>query len=212
MRAERREETAAALRERLAAADAGIEAPDDLWERVRTRREHTVAAPVPPPRRRALPFALVAVTAAAVSAVAGGTWWLVSPAAGPGPDSSAGPAEPPEGTITLRVHNVEKPCQDLHTLECSLRVAKNPYTPYADPGNAAGRVWHGDRLTATCVVPDGRLVTDEEGLTSKRWYRVEKAGKDGGRPVEGWLPGVRTRNTQEIGNCSASERPGRGGD
>ena len=66
----------------------------------------------------------------------------------------------------MRVHNAEKPCRKLHTLECSLRVAKNPYVLYAQPDNSVGRVWHGDEVRTTCVVTDGEMVTDEAGLSS----------------------------------------------
>ncbi len=212
MRAER-EETARALRERLRSADAEIEVPDGLWERVRATRGAVTVVPAPPVRRRPGPLVLIAVAAAAVALVVSGTWWLVSPASGPAPgESTAPPAGSGGGPVTLRVYNVEKPCRELRTLECSLRIARNPYTLYADPDNAAGRVWHGDRLTAACVVTDGRLVTDEKGISSTRWYRVEKAeGGDGGR-LRGWLPGVRTRNTTEVPVCPADERPDRSGE
>ena len=215
MRAERREETAAALREQLRAADAEIETPDGLWERVRASREDVVAGV--PARgagvRRPLPMSVIAVAAAAVAFVLCGTWWLVAPSMGSGavqgstekPSGVNTPGRP--GAITLRVHNTEKACRELRTLECALRVAKNPYELYAAPGNAAGRVWHGDELTATCVVTDGRLVTDEKGLSSTRWYRVEKAARGGGDRFEGWLPGVRTRNSTEVRLCSGDEKP-----
>ncbi|OEV08793.1 hypothetical protein [Streptomyces nanshensis] len=222
MRAERREETAAALREQLRAADAVIEPPDGLWERVRTPRPDDVT-PVPSgkpgasrPGRRPLPMTVIAVAAAAVAFVVCGTWWLVSPSDGvgsvqgtaaDGPSSSAsapGRSDP----VRLRVHNVEKACRELRTLECALRVAKNPYKPYAAPDNSAARVWHGDVLTASCVVTDGQLVTDENGVSSRRWYRVERAAADGKGPrAEGWLPGVRTRNTKEVRLCSGAEKP-----
>lgn len=212
MRAEQREETAAILREQLQAAEAGIEVPDGLWERVRAPHNDITAVPAPRPRRRPVPVALIAVAAAAVAFVICGTWWLVSPSSTPGPDRTSAPANPSGGAVTLRVHNAEKPCRNLQTLECSLRVAENPYALYADPGNAAGRVWHGDRLTASCVVTDGRMVTDEEGLSSRRWYRVEKAADEGrGGRFEGWLPGVRTRNTTEVPICSAAEKPAQNG-
>lgn len=215
MRAERREETATALRERLRSDDAAIEVPDGLWERVRAPRTDVTPAAArggAGVRRRPLPVTVIAVAAAAVAFVICGTWWVVSPSTGPGvvqgsaADASGG-AMPPR-PVTLRVHNVEKACQKLRTLECALRVAKSPYELYADPGNAAGRVWHGTRLTATCVVTDGQMVTDEKGVSSTRWYRVERAGEGGeGTRFEGWLPGVRTRNTTEVGLCSDSEKP-----
>lgn len=213
MRAERREETAAALRERLLAADSAIDVPDGLWERVREPRADVT--PVPVRQRmggRPLSMTVIAVAAAAVAFVVCGTWWLVSPSAGPGTaqgaaqDPSNGPdGKGSSGAITLLVHNVEKACQKLRTLECSLRLAKNPYELYAEPTNSSGRVWHGDRLTATCVVTDGRLVTDENGVSSRRWYRVEKTSD--GEHTEGWLPGVRTRNTTEVRLCSGDEKP-----
>lgn len=223
MRAERREETATAVRERLRAADALIEVPDGLWERVREPRQDITPAPSPRAagfRRRPLPMTVIAVAAAAVAFVVCGTWWLVSPSAGPGAVRGSAAEDPSSdgadgadaagrsGRITLRVHNVEKACRDLRTLECSLRVAKSPYELYAEPGNAAGRVWHGDELTASCVVTDGQMVTDEKGISSRRWYRVEKADKDGeGKRFEGWLPGVRTRNSTEVRLCSDAEKP-----
>jgi hypothetical protein len=222
MRAERREETATALREQLRAADAEIDMPDGLWERVRAPRTDITPAPVtagPAGRRRPLPTAVMAVAAAAVAFVICGTWWLISPSTGHGPgDVQGAAAKDPTaeasdgagraGPITLRVHNAEKACRQLRTLECALRVAKSPYAVYADPGNSAWRVWHGDKLTASCVVTEGRTVTDEQGISSRRWYRVEKAGKDdGGKRIQGWLPGVRTRNSSEVRLCSDAEKP-----
>ncbi|NLU74191.1 hypothetical protein HCC61_16135 [Streptomyces sp. HNM0575] len=230
MRAERREETATALGEQLRAADAVIDVPDGLWERVREPRpDVTPAAPGtartskdPAWRRRPLPMTVIVVAAAAVVFVVCGTWWLVSPSGGTGavqggaaqkPSSGGrggpdGQGDPDSGPITLRVHNVEKACQKLRTLECALRVAKSPYELYADPGNSAGRVWHGDSLTAACVITDGQLVTDEKGVSSRRWYRVEKSGGSGdSKRVEGWLPGVRTRNSTEVRLCSGNEKP-----
>jgi hypothetical protein len=58
------------------------------------------------------------------------------------------------------------------------------------------------------VVTDGRMITDERGVSSTRWYRVEKAEASGrGGRFEGWLPGVRTRNSTEVPDCSGAERP-----
>lgn len=222
MRAERREETAAALGERLRAADAAIEAPDGLWERVRAQREDvTPATPVRAAGRgrlgrRPVSMTVMAVAAAAVAFVVCGTWWLISPSGFPGSVHGAAAGDPSSGAsdeagssgrpITLRVHNAEKACRELRTLECSLRVAKDPYALYADPDNSAARVWHGDVLTSACVVTDGRLVTDEYGVSSRRWYRVEKAGGGKGS-FEGWLPGVRTRNSEEVRLCGETEKP-----
>ncbi|MFF8900711.1 hypothetical protein ACF082_24940 [Streptomyces lydicus] len=177
----------ALLRARLRRADEQIETPPGLWDRVREAggaREPAAARP----RRR--PYALVLVVAAAVAAVALGVWWLVRP--GPVDVRPAGP--PP--TVRLTVHNSETACRGGRLQECALRLAKDPHAPYAARGNSAGRVWHGDVLAARCVVTDGRLVRDEAGLTSTRWYLVTN-----GQGVEGWLPGVRTRNTHEVPVC-----------
>lgn len=70
MRAERREETATALRERLRADEAAIEIPDGLWERVREPRGDVTPARERGTRwnlrRRPLSTAVTAVAAAAV--------------------------------------------------------------------------------------------------------------------------------------------------
>ena len=218
MRAERREETATALRERLRSAEAEIEIPDGLWERVREPRADITPGPERTRpggafgsrrlsgafglRGRPLPVSVAVIAAAAVVFVLCGTWLLLSPA-GPGGGQTAAEGR---SAITIRVHNVEKPCRQLRTLECALRVAKNPYDLYAAPANSAGRTFHGDRLTAVCVVTDGQLVTDEKGVSSTRWYRVEKTSGEG-EHFEGWLPGVRTRNTKEVRLCEADEKP-----
>ncbi|MFI1621932.1 hypothetical protein ACH4VT_33980 [Streptomyces lydicus] len=177
----------ALLRARLRRADEQIETPPGLWDRVRETggaREPSAARP----RRR--PSALVLVVAAAVAAVAVGVWWLVRPGS-----VDVRPAGPPP-TVRLTVYNSETACRGRRLLECALRLAKDPHAPYAARDNSAGRVWHGDVLAARCVVTDGRLVRDEAGLTSTRWYLVTN-----GQGVEGWLPGVRTRNTHEVPVC-----------
>lgn len=194
--------TVAVLRERLRAADEAIEVPHGLWDRVRAdspagrrrRSPYRIAVLGPPVDLR--PRLALVVAAALVGAIALGTWWLVRPG---GQDRPA----PPAGTrgVTITVHNAEAACRELRTLECALRVAKDPYERYAAPGNRAARVWHGDRLEAQCVVTDGTLVQDEKGITSTRWYLVRTA-----LGVEGWLPGVRTRNSAEVPDCA------RGGD
>jgi hypothetical protein len=211
-RASRREEqadTAAALAARLHAAEAELAVPDGLWERI-SDPERPAPARVPAQRtrpvtaRRPARTLVVAVAAAAVAFVALGTWWLASPTSGPWAEQkqpAAGPL-PHRQTIPLRVHNSERACQRLHILECALRLAKNPYENYAAHGNSAGRVWHGDRVAASCVIVDGRLVRDERGVSSRRWYRVREP--DG---TDGWLPGVRTRNSTEVPVCAAGERP-----
>ncbi|NGO10616.1 hypothetical protein G5C60_24220 [Streptomyces sp. HC44] len=188
--AEPDERVAALLRDRLRAADEEIGTPPGLWERVRAADAQ--------PRRAAIGTRLrlgwaVAATAVLVCAVVLGAWWLVRPTA----DT---PADGGRFTLSVTVFNAEGPCRPLRTMECALRLAKDPYAEYAAPDNTAGRVWHGDRLSAACVVTRGTLVTDESGVTSTRWYLVRT--RDG---AEGWLPGVRTRNTAEVRTCSESE-------
>ncbi|KAF4405120.1 MULTISPECIES: hypothetical protein [Streptomyces] len=189
------EETAAALRERLRAADESIGTPAGLWDRV------GATAPAAPVRRPSLPRRLPPLVAGAaavlVALVVLGTWWLARPDRADGPPAGPGP-------VTVTVHNAEEACRELRTVECSLRLAKDPYAVYAAEGNRAGRVWHGDSMTALCVVADGTLVEDEEGVSSSRWYLVSENG------VEGWLPGVRTRNTAEVRTCTAEESRRRG--
>ncbi|GAB2969545.1 hypothetical protein GCM10023080_036020 [Streptomyces pseudoechinosporeus] len=188
--AEPDDRVASLLRDRLRAADEEIETPPGLWERVRSAET--------PRRRTAIGARLrtgwaVAAAAVLVCAVALGAWWLVRPTDGT-------PADRGPFDASVTVFNAEAPCRPLRTLECALRLAKDPYAEYAAPGNTVGRVWHGDRLAAACVVTRGTLVTDESGISSTRWYLVRN--REG---AEGWLPGVRTRNTTELRTCSADE-------
>ncbi|MCZ1009352.1 hypothetical protein O1L68_24030 [Streptomyces lydicus] len=143
------------------------------------------------PRRR--PYA-VALVVAAVAVVALGVWWLVRPE-----PVTLRPAGPPP-TVKITVYNSEQACRTGRSLECALRLARDPRAEYAARGNSAGRVWHGDDLAAHCVVTDGRMVRDEAGVTSTRWYLVTS-----GQGVRGWLPGVRTRNTREVPECPAGQ-------
>ncbi|MYT15348.1 hypothetical protein GTY76_23645 [Streptomyces sp. SID4951] len=180
----------ALLRARLRLADEQIETPPGLWDRIRDPGTEQVPAVVPLSQRR--PRMVMLVVAAAVAAVALGVWWLVRP--GPVTLQPAGP--PP--TVKITVHNSERACRTGRSLECALRLANDPHAKYAGRGNSAGRVWHGDALAARCVVTDGRMVRDEAGITSTRWYLVTS-----GQGVRGWLPGVRTRNTREVPECPA---------
>ncbi|MFI9049361.1 hypothetical protein [Streptomyces sp. NPDC053427] len=187
----------ALLRERLRRADEGIEVPGGLWARIKRPgagpapvppATHVVPVPTTPPRRRA--YALALAVAATVAAVALGAWWLVRP--------GAAVRQPAAGVraVPVTVYNSESACRRIRSLECGLRLAKDPHVRYAARDNSAGRVWHGEVLAAHCVVADGRLVRDEEGVTSTRWYLVTDKGG-----VTGWLPGVRTRNTREVPYC-----------
>jgi hypothetical protein len=177
---------AAALGERLRAADDAITVPHGLWERVRR-------APEAAPARRRLtgrPAMLTALAAVVVAAVALGSWLLVRP------DGANGPV-PPAGSrpLTITVYNVERACEGPRTTDCALRVAVDPRARYAAPGNRAGVVWHGDRLTASCAV-EGTTVRDEVGHASARWYQVR-----GPHGLKGWLPGVRTRDAGRVPDC-----------
>jgi hypothetical protein len=109
------------------------------------------------------------------------------------PDA-ARPATRGTGGLVLEVYNAERPCQSLRTIECGLGVYRDPRNQA--PDQVVARVWHGDRVTVGCVVPDGFRVTDEDGVSSTRWYRVSTASG-----ATGYLPGVRTRNTTEVALC-----------
>jgi hypothetical protein len=107
--------------------------------------------------------------------------------------SGAGPTSSP--AVTLTVFNVEQPCQPLRTIECALGIMRDPRLPLA-AANRIARVWHGEHLTTDCAVP-GRVVTDEQGMSSDRWYHVTVPGTK----ASGWFPGVRTRNTTAVPAC-----------
>ncbi|MCC3653324.1 hypothetical protein LIX60_18025 [Streptomyces sp. S07_1.15] len=180
--------------------------PRRLPGRLPGGRSRGASRRLPSAAPRRVPRLLTGVTAAmVVSLVLLGAWWLAGPPGGTdgsGGDGRGGhPAGPP--AVTLTVHNAEEACRPLRTLECALGLAKDPYRRYGSPDNRAGRVWHGDRVSAVCVVADGQLIRDEAGITSRRWYLVSGGGAV--VPVDGWLPGVRTRNTTEVRECSAAE-------
>ncbi|MCB5911705.1 hypothetical protein [Streptomyces pinistramenti] len=183
----------ALLRERLRQADERIEMPPGLWSRIQETASERRPKAVALPRRR--PYAVAFAVAATVAAVALGAWWVQRPGGG------ALPSQAREQGVPVTVHNTESACRGPRTLECGLRLAKDPHRRYAERDNSAGRVWHGDVLVARCVVTDGLMVRDEQGLTSTRWYLVTT-----GEGVRGWLPGVRTRNTREVPVCPAGER------
>ncbi|MGW1374838.1 hypothetical protein ACWD6P_11285 [Streptomyces sp. NPDC002446] len=183
----------ALLRARLRRADAQIETPPGLWDRIKETGGQSSPAVVVRPRRR--PYAVALAVAAAVAAVALGVWWLVRP--GSVTPQPAGPGR----MVKITVYNSEQACRAGRSLECALRLAKDPHAEYAARDNSAGRVWHGDELGARCVVTDGVMVRDEAGITSTRWYLVTS-----GQGVQGWLPGVRTRNTREVPVCPEGVR------
>ncbi|WP_196943161.1 hypothetical protein [Streptomyces sclerotialus] len=130
----------------------------------------------------------------AALALALGVWRLV----GAGGER---PAPPGPGTgLELTAHNSDPACEKARTERCALRLARDPHQAYSAPGNAAGRVWNSDRLATECVITDGRRVRDRTGAISVRWYRVTSL--DG---AEGWLPGVHTRNVEQVPLCPSGE-------
>jgi hypothetical protein len=179
------DDVAVELRRRTDRFDAGTPVPTDLFERV--------SAPRPRPRR--LPRVLLrqwstpvvgalAVVGVLVGAAVG---WSVRGSGHTAPPGSAGP-------VVLRVYNAQVPCQHLRTMECALSLTNDPR--YLDFKHVVAHLWHGDEVTADCVVPNGQGVTDEAGVTSTRWYRVTTTAG-----ITGYLPGVRTRNTVDMRRC-----------
>ena len=177
------QQVAAEVRARIVAAESRIPVPPDLMERV------TAPAARPrfeqPPRR----WSTMIVAAAAVLGLLCG---VVAAAVYLRPDARA--TLPADTDVAVTVFNAEVPCEPLRTIECALGVNGDPYQP--TPQKLVARVWHGDTVTAICVVTDGKRVVDESGVSSTRWYRVRTAGG-----VIGYLPGVRTRNSVEIQVC-----------
>ncbi|WP_371502074.1 hypothetical protein OG871_33940 [Kitasatospora sp. NBC_00374] len=190
-----RDRDAAALGALLRDADQAVHVPEDLWARIRAPRP--VAPAAPRPRRRAVPAIAAAATLAlaAAAALLLGTG-VLHPQRWHLPDLDSGAAG-----VTLTVYNAEAACQDLHTMECSLSLVGNPHAKYS-ARNVVGRVWHGETITADCVIADGTLITDEAAVSSTRWYHVTLP--DG---TAGWLPGVRTRNTAEVPLCATDPAP-----
>jgi serine/threonine-protein kinase len=118
----------------------------------------------------------------------------------PSATSSASPSASAVRTVRLRVFNAETACQTAgHTAHCSLGLAIDPRQPYVATNVSAHKVWHGDALTAGCVLRNGTRVGDESGANSTSWYRVAVATEASGYA---WLPAVRTRdNTTALPTC-----------
>jgi hypothetical protein len=167
----------------LRSADASIEVPADLWERTRA---------VQPSRTRALHTPILAAAATAVLLLGGafGGGLLLGRHLAPKPNPLARSAHP----AMLIVYNAEAGCRSLRTIECSFGIKDRPSKK---DGAIVGRVWHGDKVWATCVITDGDHVMDESGVSSNRWYRIVLPTTK----AVGWLPGVRARNTVEIPEC-----------
>jgi hypothetical protein len=191
--ADDREAVAAELRTRVATFDQATQLPPGLLGRVTAPADRYPGRPVVAPRRRwsTVVLSAVAVTALVVGLVVGVGWQRLSR-----------PALPTAGSndVEMVVNNAEKPCQSLRTIECGLTVRRDPYK--TTPAPPVARVWHGDRVVTDCVVVDGKRVSDEDGVSSNRWYKIRT--RDG---AVGFLPAVRTRNTVEVAICPPSEVP-----
>lgn len=184
----------ALLRRRLRAADDEIQPPPGLWARI------AESAPAPGAPRSALslvrrhPQLMAVVFTVAAVVLALGVWRLV----GAGGER---PVPPGPGTgLEVTVFTSDASCRKEHTAKCALRLAEDPYRAYDAPGNGAGRAWHGDRLATECLIIDGSLVRDGDGAASNRWYRVKSV-----EGVEGWLPGVHTRDVHQVPLCPSDE-------
>ncbi|MEV7416684.1 serine/threonine-protein kinase [Streptomyces sp. NPDC089919] len=169
-------------------ADRAAHTAESLLERIRAyEAAGGTGAPAPAAgralRRRAL-LALAGCVAAAGALCADA-----------GPDGPAGAA------AGIRVFNAERGCQDRADRErrCSLGLAVDPRRPYTAANVVPTRVWHGDRLTADCLLPDGRPIIDEEDRVSTVWYRIRLPHT----PTPAWLPAVRTRDRPALPPCPA---------
>ncbi|GAB6902825.1 helix-turn-helix domain-containing protein [Kineosporia succinea] len=173
------------------------------WQRLQVAEPGTpsvatpapVLAPIPAPRRRRVLLSGMAVAVAVLAGAvvlpggAWGTFW---------PDG----AEAAERSQELPVYNVEAACRPLRTQECGLGVVRDPHAP-SSAANRLTRVWHGDRLILHCVT-QGRLIVDEEGMSTDQWYRVSVPGQD---DLTGWFPGIRLRVYQASPACAEDVSP-----
>ncbi|GAB6903472.1 helix-turn-helix domain-containing protein [Kineosporia succinea] len=146
---------------------------------------------------------IVAAVAAAVVVLGAGLVWQIGLAGDepgdPGPDAGPDAAAVLDRGTELTVFNVEEPCRDQRIAACALGLYRSPWEPRS-ADNQTGRVFHEDVVVADCVIADGRLITDETGVSTHRWYHVAVPGSD----VVGWLPAVRTRTDVEVAACRAS--------
>jgi hypothetical protein len=183
-----RDAVAAELRARISAFDRGIVPPPDLYERVTAPTPHHGRITVPERRRwSSVVLATTAVLGVVLGLVLGIGWQRRQQA----PHQMAGSTD-----VTMTVYNAEAGCQRLRTIECGLGVRRDPHTPLKDRSPLA-RVWHGDKILVECVVADGIRISDEDGVSSTRWYKIRTA--DG---TVGFLPAVRTHNTVEVAVCA----------
>jgi serine/threonine-protein kinase len=176
----------------LAPDHTGRPAASDLLDRARKLPE---PQPSTAHRRWARPL-VFALVAAGLAAAAGGAWWSR-------PDP---PKTVHAGTVELTVYNVEAACRENQERlrSCSLGLALDPYLPYEPANVSQHRVWHGDKLIAKCVLHEATYVADENGVSSRSWYKVAVEIEPVGFV---WLPAVRTRDDlNALAACQGSPR------
>lgn len=162
---------------------------DDRWREFITRclnPEHTrrpaaadlLTQAAAPTRRRRLRRAWLLAPVLVLAATAAAVWGLHD--------------RPPAG-VELVVYNAEAPCREnpQRVRTCSMGLALDPRKPYAAGNVSQHRVWHGDRLSADCVLFNGEVVADEYGVSARTWYRV---ATDVDQDGHAWLPAVRTQS------------------
>ncbi|MEV4921429.1 serine/threonine-protein kinase [Streptomyces roseoverticillatus] len=157
------------------------------------------------PRRGRIRAALAAV---AVCAVGAAIWPY---AVGDGASGKSGTpgstgAAAAETTGRLRVFNAEQSCRDRtdRDPQCSLGLAIDPRRAYTIDNVVPTRVWHGDELTADCLLPQGIPIIDETDAQSAAWYRVRLPR--GSARSAAWLPAVRTKDRPRVPECPPPDR------
>lgn len=189
-----RAQTATELRKRIAAFDTATPTPPDLLQRVTaTRRPQRREIAAGSPRR----WSTVVLAGVAVIGV------VIGLGMGVGWQRRRQAPEVPGGRtgVQMTVYNAERGCQGLRTIECGLGFRLSPHQPI-NAERAVGRLWHGDSFVTECVVLDGLRISDEEGVSSTRWYKIRT--RNG---LVGFLPAVRTHNTVEIAVCAPADVP-----
>ncbi len=180
---------------------------ESLLERVRSAG-HGQELPAARPRRSRRAAALTVGAALAVLGAGGVTWELWDFGAGGSGRNSGRTAQP----VRLTVYNADDTCRprdDQHP-ECSLGLAVDPTEAYVLDNTVRTRVWHGDRLTAECVLERGVPVTDEAGVRSSTWFRVRLPQPEKGAQnvrTTAWLPEARTRDKPALPACRLSTGP-----
>ncbi|MER5636068.1 hypothetical protein ABT095_03850 [Kitasatospora sp. NPDC002227] len=104
--------------------------------------------------------------------------------------------------MNISVYNVEGDCktQQQRLPACSMGLARDPRKAYEAANVVAHRVWHGDALTADCVLRDAERVGDETGVETTRWFRDAVPDIPEGLA---WLPAVRTHDNPELPPCAS---------